>query len=232
MSDNKLVYDESEPMLRQQRNCVNPDGTKKMNLHYQTNLASDPCFIDVRTQQSIGPGNYQVNNHYHCDTLIPNVVKIATNLPAVPFKNGNDVGANVVDQSTELRIGKTRKYPKCPNQLFSRPYSTVPYMGRGVGDPTTELRMLTGENTHLRRPCDVLSGVTIPHQFTPLIDHLSENVQNPVHIVEEVAEPGWVRGGIPTNLVVRDADYAARCGHAYMNKVHAAEAWEDSHLDF
>ena len=154
------------------------------------------------------------------------------NLPAVPFKNGHDVGAYVIDDSTNLRVGKTKKFPKCPNQLFTRPYATVPYMGRGIGDPNIELDVLSGENTHLRRQCNVLSGVSIPHQFTPMIDHLSENVQNPVHIVEEVADAGWVRGGVPTHLVVRDADYAARCGHAYMDKVHANEAWSDKHLDF
>jgi hypothetical protein len=232
MSDNRLNYDKTEKVLKQERNCINPDKSKKLNLHYQTNMVSDPCFLDVRTHQSIGPGNYMVNNHYHCETLIPDVVKTATNLPAVTFKNGHDVGANVVDESSNLRIGKTRKYPKCPNQLFARPYGSVPYMGRGVGDPNTELEILTGEATNVRRQCNVLSGVSIPHQFTPLIDHLSENVQNPVHLVEEAAEPGWIRGGNPSRLVVRDADYAARCGHAYMDKVHAGEAWEDKQLDF
>jgi len=31
---------------------------------------------------------------------------------------------------------------KCPNQLFTRPYSTVPYMGRGPGNTKTEYLIL------------------------------------------------------------------------------------------
>jgi hypothetical protein len=232
MSDNRLVYDETENMLKVERNCINPDRSRKLNLHYQTNMVSDPCFLDVRTQQSVGPGKYQNSNHNHCDTLIPDVVRTATNLQGVVFKNGFEVGAGVVDESTKLRIGKTKKFPKCPDQLFARPFLTVPFMGRGTpNDYGVELNLLSGEDTYQRRPCNVLSGITISQQYTPLIPHLSENIQNPVHIIEEVADESWTRGGANTQILVRDADYAARCGHAYMNKVHAGEAWADTHLN-
>mgnify|MGYP001369337309 CR=1 FL=1 len=70
---------------------------------------------------------------------------------------------------------------------------------------------------------------TIPHYFTPLIGHLQENVQNPEHLVEEVAEDGWVRGGSPSRLVIRDVDYLQRCGYNYMDKEANGDFWDNKH---
>ena len=36
----------------------------------------------------------------------------ATNLPMVFYKNGHDVGQCVVDDSSKLRMGLTKKFPK------------------------------------------------------------------------------------------------------------------------
>lgn len=230
MSSNNLVHDVNNTPIQQQRNCVNPSvGGKKLNLHYRTNLREDKCFIDVNTMQSMGPGNYITSNHYHCECFAPEMVKSATDNTNVFFKNGYDVAGCVIDESTKLRLGKTKKFPKCPNQLFERPYLSVPYMGRGTGDIKLETRLQPGEDTGVKRQCNTLSGITIPHVFTPLIDHLSENVQNPLHIVEEVAEDGWVRGGAPSRLVVRDVDYLERCGYKYMDKETNSEFWENKH---
>ncbi len=229
MSSNELVHDTQNTLIQQQRNCVNPDMSKKLNLHYKTNLKDDKCFIDVSTSQSMGPGKYVTSNHYHCECQAPDMVKTATNLPHVFFKNGYGVSGCVIDDSTTLRLGKTRKFPRCPNQLFTRPYATVPYMGRGPGNIKVETEIQPGENTKVHRQCNVLSGVTIPHFFTPLVDHLSENVQNPEHLVEETADEGWVRGGAPSRLVVRDVDYLERCGYKYMDKEINSEFWENKH---
>ena len=90
-------------------------------------------------------------------------------------------------------------------------------------------RLVPGETTLESRPCNTLSGVTIPHQFTPLIPHLSDNVQNEQHIVQEAVEDSWVRGGNPSRLVVRDIDYLERCGYQYMDKETNNEFWQDKH---
>ena len=227
MSSNELVHDENNSQIQAQRNCVNPDMSKNLNLHYKTDLKNDPCFVDVQTVQSLGPGKYHTSNHYHCDCMAPEMIKTATSLPYVFVKNGYGAASCVVDEGTKLRVGKTKKFPKCPNQLFTRPYLTVPYMGRGSGDMNLETELQPGEDTSARRQCNVLSGVTIPHFFTPLVDHLAENVQNPVHIVEEAADEGWVRGGAPSRLVVRDIDYLERCGYKYMDKETNQEFWEN-----
>lgn len=232
MSSNELAYDKNNTLIKQARSCVNPDLSKKLNLHYKTDLRNDKCFIDTQTTQSRGPGQYQTANHYHCECLMPETVNIATNLPAVFFKNGHDVAPCVVDNSTQLRIGKTRKFPKCPNQLFERPYKTTPNMMRGPSGfvyPAEELNLLSGEPTTTKRQCNTLSGITIEHQWTPLIDHLKNNIQSPQHIIEE--EHNWVRGGILTHNLINDFDYLQRCGYSYMDKEMNSEFWEDKHLN-
>ena len=118
----------------------------------------------------------------------------------------------------KLRVGKTRKNPKCPNQLFTRPYRTVPYMGRG-----SEIHILNHKLDMVkiqpeRKQCNTLSGITIgnidPSQM-PMIDHLKNNIQDPQHIVPEVALDGWVRGGAPSRQIVKDIEYLERCGSKY-----------------
>lgn len=229
MSSNELMYDSTQGLIKNQRNCATLDNRKAFNLHYKAQAFDDPCFVDVQTRQSVGPGNYGVTNLYDCNTLIPDTIDKATNLPLVFFKNGYDVGQGVVDESSKLRIGLTKQYPRCPQQLFTRPYMTVPYAGRGPGNVDIETQIQPGESTGSKRSCNTLSGITIPNYFTPLIDHLAANVQNEKHIVEEAVDPAWVRSGVPSRLLIRDVDYLQRCQYSYMEKKANSEFWTNKH---
>jgi len=229
MSTNRLLYDQSNKQIQNQRNCVSFDGSKKLNVNYKTMTHDDKCFVDIQTRQSMGPGAYVTSNHYDCECEAPTTVKNATDNVMMFFKNGHDVASCVIDDHTKLRIGANRKFPKCPNQLFTRPYKTVPYMGRGPGNMVLESQITPGEDTSARRSCNTLSGISIPHYFTPLVPHLDYNVQNPEHIVEEVVDEGWIRGGANSRLIVRDVDYLHRCGYAYMDKSTNEEFWENKH---
>lgn len=229
MSSNVLRFDKCNQEIKDERNCVSQDTKGNYKLHGRTHTHDDPCYLDIHTGQSRGPGNYQLANHFQCECLIPDAVETATRNPAVFFKNGVDVDGCVIDSSTKLRIGKTRKFPKCPDQLFTRPYLTVPFMGRGSGNMNLETRIVPGEDTSSKRQCNVLSGVTIPHFFTPLVPHLNDNVQNPEHLVEEVADDNWIRGGAPSRLIIRDVDYLQRCGYNYMNKSTNRSFWDKKH---
>ena len=111
MSSNQLVNDSNNTNLKQVRNCVNPDLSKNMNVHYKSRSFDDPCFVDVHTRQSLGPGKYRTSNHYHCDCMAPEMIKTATSLPHVFVKNGNGAAGCVVDDGTKLRVGKTKKFP-------------------------------------------------------------------------------------------------------------------------
>ena len=224
MSSNELNFDKNNTMIQQERNCIDKrDGSKKFNINYKAMSYDDKCFIDIDTRQSIGPGNYGVTNLFQCECLIPDVVKSATDNVCVPFTNGYDVAACVVDDSSKLRIGLQRRFPKCNQQLFERPYKTVPYMGKGYLKVDEDSELKFAEDTRLKKSSNTLSAVSIPNFFIPLVDHLSANVQNPVHLIEE--EQGWIRSGAASRLVVRDSDYATRCGKSYMNKSTNESFW-------
>lgn len=229
MSTNRLIYDSANNQIQNQRNCVTFNGNKKLNLNYKTMTHDDKCFVDIQTRQSMGPGSYRTSNHYDCECEAPTTVNNATDNVMMFFKNGHDVASCVIDESTKLRIGANRKFSKCPNQLFTRPYKSVPFMGRGPGNMVLESQITPGEDTSSKRSCNTLSGISIPHYFTPLVPHLDYNVQNPEHIVEEVVDEGWIRGGANSRLIVRDVDYLHRCGYAYMDKSTNEDFWENKH---
>jgi hypothetical protein len=98
-------------------------------------------------------------------------------------------------------------------------------MGRGYLKADEESTLKFAEDTKIKRSSNTLSGITIPQQYTPLIDHLSYNIQNVDHIVQESVAPSWRRGGADTRLIVRDYDYAVRCNKAYMKKSTNEEFW-------
>jgi len=218
MSSNELNFDRNNTMIQQERNCLNRDGSKRFNVNYKAMSHDDKCFIDIDTRQSIGPGNYGVTNLYDCECLIPDVVKSATDNVCVPFTNGYDVAPCVVDDSSKLRWGLQKKYPKCPQQLYERPYLTTPNMSKGVLKVDEDSELKFAEDTKLKKSSNTLSGITIPNYFTPLLDYLSFNVQRETHIIQESVDPSWRRGGIDTQLLTRDFDYKTRCGTNYMNK--------------
>ena len=51
---------------------------------------------------------------------------------------------------------------------------------------------------------------TYNNNIVPLVDNLVQQVQNPINLVEEVNDPKWVRGGVPTRQIVKDLDYYER----------------------
>jgi hypothetical protein len=227
MSSNELNFDKSNQMLQAERNCINFDGSKKFNVNYKAMSYDDKCFIDTDTRSSIGVGNYRLFSPYSCECLMPETVKHATdNVTVSVGRNGVDVGACVIDQHSEIRWGLQKKHPKCPQQLFERPYKTTPLMAKGVfnADQSSELQF--AEDTRVKRSCNTLSGITVPQVWTPMIDHIKFNTQNPVHIIEEVGSNGAMRhGSWNSRLIIRDYDYATRCGKAYMNKSTNSDFW-------
>jgi hypothetical protein len=141
----------------------------------------------------------------------------------VPFTNGYDVAPCVVDESSKLRWGLQKKYPKCPQQLYERPYLTTPNMSKGVLKVDEDSELKFAEDTKLKKSSNTLSGVSVPNYFLPMIDHISFNVQNTKHIIEE--EQGWVRSGVPSRNLVTDSDYLQRCSKAYMNPKMNESFW-------
>ena len=200
------------------------------NIQNQTSLDQDSCQKVFRDKQSESPGIYHLNRYNDTTCGIPTVMEVASQNPTIIFKDGYGITECYVDDDSKLRVGRTRKNPKCPNQLFTRPYRTVPYMGRGSGDSYLESQIRYGEDTAERKQCNTLAGINIKNldpNHMPMIDHLKNNIQNPSHIVPEVALDGWVRGGAPSRQIVKDIEYLEKCGSKYQKM--AANKYNNSY---
>jgi hypothetical protein len=48
----------------------------------------------------------------------------------------------------------------------------------------------------------------IKYHQTPLLPAVQERINNPANQIENVASDGWIRGGVPSRELTRDADYS------------------------
>lgn len=183
----------------------------------QNRFYNDACYATGRTTQSTLPGKYKLSNHYDCQTLPQNTFSVAMSQPIMQFKDGyGHVGQRgaLSEVHSSLRNGERGQQltnKKGRKQLQVRPIRTVPFMGRGVGDPCRESYLKEGVTTNERRQCNTLAEVYLPHQYTPLIHCLHDEVQNPVHLLQEANQSDWVRGGYPSRQWVHQRAFDQRC---------------------
>ena len=162
----------------------------------------DSCEILQNTSDSEGPGTYMVNN------LVPKqaeAAKIEYVNPTLLGREGFGLNNAKVDEDSNLRneaiqAGRQR----CPVHVQARPFTTVPYMGNGRGNPDVESSLIYSEFARVERPCGTVTETFFANQFTPLVPHLAKHIQNPTNLVPEMAADGWIRGGIPSRQFIRD----------------------------
>jgi hypothetical protein len=188
-------------------------------------LDNDEDFKATESEASTGIGNYQVNRPIISCDKFDKIQEFKDTVGANalrPLKDGYGISVCNVDVDSKYRIGVPNPNPKNVNQLFTRPYLTVPYMANGnlsTERMDIESELITGDYEMDTLP---LAGVSLfeDHVFVPLTRNLKDNVQNPVHLIEESADrvvpnnyrDAWIRGGIPTRQEVKDVDYLERSG--------------------
>ena len=205
-----------------EQNCLNLL-RGKWGIFDFTRLRYDPCFIATDTVQSMGPGKYETFNYYDCECETPGTWEVALQQPTVLFKDGygwtSQDGCNI-DNDSRLRNARNLTNPRLIQQLFTPPFPTVPYMGRGIGDQVAESWLRAGEDTGQGKACNNLAGVYID-RYDPQIPCIKETIQNPVHLIQEVNDITWVRGGAPSRQIIRNKDYLERCGFQWNGKYWA-----------
>jgi len=161
-------------------------------------MASLKADVPDQTQQNVQNtrfGNYSVAN-YFSGYSSNSAVKFASEIPGFVAKNGYSSGSSVIDVESQIfnKIESERGTEKV--QLFQRPFTTVPYLGRGGGDPTLESQLQQGENIRdLKSVATVSEKPYIDYRNYPIRDDLRSHITNPAFSVEEVAMNGWTRGG-------------------------------------
>lgn len=181
-------------------------------LHRQTRVHDDTC----QRQSEVHVDNYVKTRQLNQDVPVLSHRTQYLNLM------GNEIGVfpesmdgfrQSIDAHSGLINGTqggilTAEKAKTNNQ--TRTFVGVPYIGAGqstLRNPDVKSQMMMGELTHQRKTVSGLSCLTID-RFTPLVSHIAENIQDPVHYI-----PTWPRGGMATGVVVRNIDYLKTCGY-------------------
>jgi hypothetical protein len=167
-----------------------------------TRMRDDGCEVLQQYQDSTGPGNYFVTN------LVPPQEKAqATEIPNPTLLGKEGFGYNnkEIDTDSKLRTNPTQEGRlRCPLHVQSRPFATVPYMGRGKLNADVESGLIYSEFARVERPCGTVTETFFDGQFTPMIPHLAQHIQNPKNLIPEDAAQGWLRSGVPSRQYIRD----------------------------
>ena len=164
-------------------------------------IGDDGCGLSQRNLQNVRSGNYLLTNFFEQECGMKKPIEFATSQPNVFYSGSQQVGIGGcnIDENSELRDGAGLTHEKCKLSLNERPYMTIPYLGRGEGNPVVESQLQQGEQAMNRKT--VIN--TTEKSYTaldsyPLVPSLQATVSNPANLVQEVASDGWVRGGIPS----------------------------------
>ena len=183
------------------------------NTNVKANIHDDECNQDFDTIMSIAPGAYNLANFHSCRPGAPAARSVQLSQPTMNITMGaGNIGERgaLVDNDSLAKFSELTNLNTI-NTLDERPYLTVPYMGRGIGDSNVEPVIRSGEDTFQQKPCNALAGVTIDNFFTPMVPCLRREVQDPKHIIPEDSMKCWVRGGLPSRQIVKNMDYMKRC---------------------
>ena len=203
--------------------CQNADTSKKKS--FQTfikgNIHDDKLTVDLDNLQSLGPGLYHMDNQFSCECGLKEAQSIQVSQPGIHLKGGFGWIAEkgcLIDNDTTLRQDKSRlTNTNDINQIVERLFITTPNLNRGFHDVDVESVLINSDSSKDQKPCNGNAAVSIGNYFTPMIQKLSEEVQDTKHIVPEDSLKEWVRGGLPTRQIVRNADYLRRCQEKTQN---------------
>lgn len=170
-----------------------------------TRIGTDACDQSQQSLQNKGNINYMMAT-YRPMCPSNDIVSFATKQPNINFSGSNRVGIHGcnIDTDSDLMI-RDMSNSKCRISLLERPYLTVPYLGKGKGNPTLESQLQQGDLSSSRKTCTNLSETSdIDYKSIPLIDTIRNDITNPSNLIENEADDTWIRGGMPSREMNRD----------------------------
>lgn len=173
-------------------------------------IGLDDCNLSQTDIQNVSSCNYMTQNYFASDCSMRKPIELATTQPGIMYNGGHMVGAGGcnINDSSKIQIGTIQTHPKCRIDLFHRPFATVPYLGRGSVNPVIEAQIQQGEQIYNKRSANDHGETSyIKYHQTPLLPAVKQRFSDPANKIESVAANGWIRGGIPSRELTRDADY-------------------------
>jgi len=192
---------------------INMSNVSNYTFDQMSRIGLDDCSISQTNLQNVAACNYTLQNYFANDCTMAKPIDLATTQPGIMYNGGHSsaAGGCNINESSNLQIGTIQTHPRCKISLFQRPFATVPYLGRGAVDPIVESQIQQGEAITNKKSVNHMTEKTfLKLTQTPLLPAVKDKVTNPSHMVESSADPGWVRGGLPSRELTRDVDFAKK----------------------
>lgn len=181
---------------------------KNYSFYNLDRIEDDATCETQRTQQNTRYANYTTYN-YFSEFSSDSQIKFATSQPVVMPNgtfNGSGIGGNNIDTDSLLLLKTEQERALGRLNLMQRPFTTVPYLGKGSCDPTLESQLLQGETVADKKSVStIMSQSFMGFTLYPTSSKMDERVQNTKHTVEESAMDGWIRGGATTRSMASDS---------------------------
>jgi len=166
-------------------------------------IRNDNTDQSQRSVQNTRFANYMLSN-YSADATNPgSVLSFSLSQPTMIMNGIQGVGINasVIDVNSKLLLSTEQDRALEKLQLNERPFITVPYLGRGSGDPVLEAQLQQGENVAGKKSVStIMEKSFVDYSLYPLDAEQDKRVSNPDFVVQESALDGWVRGGSNTRI--------------------------------
>jgi hypothetical protein len=160
-------------------------------------IGLDATDLTQRNMHNTRFSNYMLSEFFS-DKTSDSQVKFATQQPTMMFSSSG-VAGSVIDVNSMLTLKTEQERPLEKLMLNTRPFVTVPYLGRGSCDPTLESQLQQGEIISDRKSVSTIMEQSFSNYVMyPTDTQMEERVKNPAYTVEEAALNGWVRGGQST----------------------------------
>lgn len=155
--------------------------------------------------------NYTLSNYFSDITPTSEFVQFATEQPTMMFSgtvSGNGINGQIVDSESEIFYNSQNEHPDEKLSLNSRPFVTIPYLGRGSCDPVLESQLLQGEMVNDKKSVSTIMEKSFNnYSLYPIDDVMKNRVEDPTKNIEEAALNGWVRGGMLTRDMSSDPNF-------------------------
>jgi len=168
-------------------------------------IGNDVCDLTNRNKVNIASANYMLEN-YTSANPIAEAFKIAFKNPNI-ILNGSPNGgfsSDHVDENNVLTFGQGTNLRE-KELIQQRIFSTIPFLGKGEVNVPLENTLRGGIYNYYSKSTDSMSEVTnFDLTYIPLIPALKTELTNPANFIENSANDGWIRGGVPSRLLARE----------------------------
>ena len=132
--------------------------------------------------------NYTLANHFS-KNLSNEHIKFAVKQPTMTFSShahGNGLNGNVVDDESSLLLKTEQQRALEKLQLFQRPFTSVPYLGRGSCDPSLESQLQQGELANEKKSVSTIMEKSFAdYALYPTDSKMEDRVNDASNTVEE-----------------------------------------------